>query len=111
MAIAEAYAMTNDAELADITQQAVDVILERQSYTEDGGYPNGWGYTGPSPGRIDTSVSGWCIMALKSAKMAGCDVGQGMEGGKNMVEMGWDLVNADKNLSDPYRSWWFPLQL
>ena len=41
-------------------------------------------------------------MALKSAKSAGLDVGQGMEGGLNMVRMGWNAVNAGKNLSGPY---------
>ena len=41
-------------------------------------------------------------MALKSTKMGGLDVGDGMEGGKNMVQMGWDLINGTKGLNDHY---------
>ena len=100
MALAEAYGMTNDPALREPAQRAVDVLLERQ-YKGGDGYGMAWGYSGPNP-RQDSSVSGWCIMALKSAKAGGLSVGNGMEGAKNWLEKAWKRTNPDwKNLS-PY---------
>ena len=101
MALAEAYSSGNDVRLKPVVEQAVQVILDRQTVGSDG-YPYGWDYSAGNVSRQDTSVSGWCIMALKSAKMAGIDVGQGMEGGKNMVNKGWEVVNEGKDISSPY---------
>jgi hypothetical protein len=65
--LCEAYAMSKDPNLRPYAQQAVNYIL----YCQDkrGG---GWRYF---PGQAgDTSVSGWQLMALKSAIMAGLEV-------------------------------------
>ncbi len=64
--IAEAYGMTGDRKLAKAAQLAVDYIIKTQ------GKDGGWRYAPKDPG--DTSVVGWQMMALKSAKMAGLDV-------------------------------------
>ena len=44
MALAEAYAMTNDPALRDPTQLAVNIILSRQGQVD--GYPLAWDYIG-----------------------------------------------------------------
>jgi hypothetical protein len=65
--LCEAYAMSKDANLRPYAEQAVKFILHCQD--KHGG---GWRYF---PGQAgDTSVSGWQIMALKSALMAGLEV-------------------------------------
>ncbi|MCA9141145.1 MAG: hypothetical protein H6823_18625 [Planctomycetaceae bacterium] len=63
IALCEAYAMTGDEQLKSYAQKAVDFIVRAQ-------HPRGgWRYVPGAPG--DTTVTGWQVMALKSAKMAG----------------------------------------
>ncbi len=72
MALCEAYGMTQDPELREPAQLAVQFICETQHPTR-----GGWRYDVDSQGRSresDTSVSGWLLMALKSAEMAGLEV-------------------------------------
>jgi hypothetical protein len=64
IAFCEAYAMTKDMELKQPAQQAIDFIVYAQD--KRGG---GWRYGLGEPG--DTTVTGWQVMALKSAQMAG----------------------------------------
>ncbi len=67
IAMCEAYGMTQDSELRDPAQRAVDFIATSQDKRR-----GGWRY---SPGvGSDTSVSGWFMMALMSAKLAGLQV-------------------------------------
>lgn len=66
MALCEAYALTHDSKLRIPAQKAVDFIVEAQ---HSGG---GWRYFPNQPG--DTSVVGWQLMALRSAKMGGLNV-------------------------------------
>jgi hypothetical protein len=67
IALCEAYGMTRDEGLRDPAQRAVQFILAAQ-HPERGG----WRY---EPQReSDTSVSGWKLMALRSAQMAGLSV-------------------------------------
>jgi hypothetical protein len=67
IALCEAYGMTQDAELREPAQKAIDFIVSGQ-HAERGG----WRY---SPGvGADTSVTGWMMMALKSGELAGLDV-------------------------------------
>lgn len=73
MAVAEAYGMTMSPRLKVMAQKAVDVILARQNEYM------GWNYRGPNP-RNDTSVTGWQVMALKSAHSAGLETGNAFEG-------------------------------
>lgn len=64
IALTEAYGMTRDPALAGPAQAAVDYIL----FTQDP-QSGGWRYEPrQSPG--DTSVTGWQVMALKSAHLA-----------------------------------------
>jgi hypothetical protein len=63
LALCEALAMTKDGKLRSPAQQAIDFIVSAQD--KNGG---GWRYKPREPG--DTTVTGWQIMALKSAKAA-----------------------------------------
>ena len=99
MALAEAYAMTADLELRAPAQKAIDQVLARQN--QEGGtaaYAGGlgWDYTKPTQ-RNDSSVTGWNIMALKSALVGGLNVGKGMDGSKKWLEQAWKASNTAKN--------------
>ena len=64
--VCELYAMSQDKRLRPIAQAAVDYAIKIQDAL------GGWRYT---PGNdTDTSVTGWFVMALKSAEMAGLEV-------------------------------------
>ncbi len=65
--LCEAYAMSHDENLKPYAQKAVDFIV----YAQDR-HGGGWRYTPGMPG--DTTVTGWQLMALKSAQMAGLEV-------------------------------------
>ncbi|MBK8207371.1 MAG: terpene cyclase/mutase family protein [Planctomycetes bacterium] len=66
MAMAEIFGLSGDNDVKLIADKAVDFILKAQN-------PGlGWRY-GVQPGINDSSVTGWMVMALKSAKMAGLD--------------------------------------
>ena len=64
----ECYAMTQDEKIREYAQATIDYIESAQAV---GG---GWRYKFREKG--DTSVMGWQIMALKSAKLAGLKVNQ-----------------------------------
>jgi hypothetical protein len=62
IAICEAYALSEDKNLKEPAQRAIDYIVNAQHAA------GGWRY---QPGQAgDTSVTGWHIMALVTAKMA-----------------------------------------
>ena len=85
IALCEAYGLTGDKDVGRAAQGAVTFILAAQN-TADGG----WRYMPKDPG--DTSVVGWQIMALKSAHMAGLDVGGSVFSGASK----WlDLVSVN----------------
>jgi hypothetical protein len=66
IALCELYAMTGDEAYFDAAQKAVDYCVRIQSPQ------GGWRY---SPGDdSDMSVTGWFVMALQSARMAGIEV-------------------------------------
>jgi hypothetical protein len=67
IALCEAYAMSGDENLRPFAEHAIRFILYAQD--KKGG---GWRYTPGEPG--DTTVLGWQLMALKSAKLAGIHV-------------------------------------
>jgi hypothetical protein len=85
MSLCEAYGMTGDNALREPAQKAVDFIVASQNQRL-----GGWRY---SPGReSDTSVTGWMLMALKSAELAGLNVPTSAYEGINQ----WlDRVRAD----------------
>lgn len=64
--LCEAYAMTKDPKLAIPVKKAIQFIVEAQHSQ------GGWRYRPGDPG--DTSVLGWQLMALQSARMAGLEV-------------------------------------
>lgn len=66
IALCELYGMTRDEAYREPAQRAIDYLVETQS---DQG---GWKYT--PYGRSDLSVTGWVVMALQSARMAGLEV-------------------------------------
>jgi hypothetical protein len=66
IAICEAYGLTSDPQLKAPAQRAVDYIVQAQHSA------GGWRYGPKQAG--DTSVTGWEVMALKSAQMAGLSV-------------------------------------
>ncbi len=106
MALAEAYAMTNDADLKQPAQKGINVLLARQAKDSkgDAAYNGlGWDYTDPKPERNDSSVTGWAIMALKSGLAGGLNVGSAMDGAKKWLQRSWEASNPDfKKLTDPY---------
>jgi hypothetical protein len=61
--ICELYGMTHDPELKEPAERAVKFCIEAQDEL------GGWRYRPRSDS--DTSVTGWMVMALQSAKMAG----------------------------------------
>ena len=66
MALCEAYALTHDRALREPARKALQYIYDSQN--EHGG----WQY---QPGAVgDLSVTGWQMMAMQSARMAGMDV-------------------------------------
>ncbi|NLF69107.1 MAG: terpene cyclase/mutase family protein [Candidatus Anammoximicrobium sp.] len=64
--LCEAYAMTGDESLRSAAQLAIDFICRAQHEA------GGWRYYPGQPG--DTTVFGWQLMALKSARLAGLEV-------------------------------------
>ncbi|EAQ81166.1 hypothetical protein [Blastopirellula marina] len=66
IALCEAYGMTQDANLREPAQKAINFITESQDTSV-----GAWRYI-PGVGG-DTSVSGWMTMALKSGQLAGLD--------------------------------------
>ncbi len=67
LALSEAYGMTQDPDLKESAQKAVDFMVASQDKKL-----GGWRYR-PGSGS-DTSVTGWFMMALKSAQLAGLEV-------------------------------------
>jgi hypothetical protein len=68
VALAEAYNMTGDESLREYVELAVQYIISAQHSR------GGWRYQPGLPG--DMTVTGWQLMALKSAQMAGVNVPQ-----------------------------------
>lgn len=106
MALAEAYAMTNDPDLKQPAQKGLNVLMARQAKDTkgDAAYAGlGWDYVDGKPERNDASVSGWCVMALKSGLAGGLNVGNAMDGAKKWLKRHWEATNPDfKKLNDPY---------
>jgi hypothetical protein len=71
MALAEAAGMANVPETKAAAQKAINYCTEIHQQGE-GSDKLGWRYAAKSEG--DISVTGWFVMALKSAKMAGLKV-------------------------------------
>ena len=48
--------------------------------------------------RNDLSITGWNVMALKSARLAGLDVGQGLARAYTLYQVAWRAANQFVNL-------------
>jgi len=68
LCLAEAYAMSKDPKLRMPVIRALGYIFQAQQKY------GGWDYTQFKTNRNDTSVTGWQVMALKSAHAAGIDI-------------------------------------
>ncbi len=64
LALSEAYGLTGSGMLKRSAQRAIDFLVRARNPGA------GWRYTARS-GDTDTSVTGWCVMALKSAEISG----------------------------------------
>jgi hypothetical protein len=70
LALTEAYGMTQDPELVKPIEEAIRYIVE----TQDEEY-GGWRYFAAAGNRnTDTSVTGWMLMAMQSARLSGFEV-------------------------------------
>ncbi len=67
-ALAELYAMTQDTRLCKPVELAVGFICRAQQTS------GSWDYSNAKTGRYDTSITGWQVMALKSAQAAGIEI-------------------------------------
>jgi hypothetical protein len=64
LALSEAYGLTGSNKFRDAAQRAIDFLIAAQNPGK------GWRYDFQS-GENDTSVTGWAVMALKSADLSG----------------------------------------
>ena len=74
IALCEAYGLSGDKNISMAAQGAVNYIINAQNQND-----GGWRYNPGDAG--DTSVASWQVMALKSAQMAGLQVGDSTFGG------------------------------
>jgi hypothetical protein len=90
IALCEAYGMTQDPELREPAQKALDFIIAAQ-HPERGG----WRY---SPGvGADTSVSGWMVVAMKTGELSGLEVPS-----EAWAKVGRWLDDAQKSSVEPH---------
>ena len=95
LAMAEAYGMTQDPELREPAQRALDYMVDTQDQER-----GGWRYFGDRRNRsTDTSVTGWMMMALKSGKLAGLEV---PASSLEKIDM-WLGVAEDPNAKSQFR--------
>ena len=92
LALCEAYGMTQDPDLREQVQKAIDFIVAAQ-HAERGG----WRYV---PGKeSDTSVTGWMLMALESGRRANLNIPDKTFG----KVRDWLEKSADPDLQHLYR--------
>jgi hypothetical protein len=75
LALAEAFALTGNHALKQALEKAVAANIAAQKVEKSPLHQGGWRYTLTSTDS-DTSVSGWIILSLKTAKLAGIHVPQ-----------------------------------
>jgi Squalene-hopene cyclase C-terminal domain len=93
--ICELYGMTEDSRLRAHAQQALDYAVSIQADDRRGG--GGWRYQ-PGSG-VDTSVTGWFVIALKSGEMGGLSVPSPV---KDRINRYLDNSTAEPSDSDPF---------
>ena len=96
LALAEASAMGRNPEVKISAQKAINGVVAGQIKIDNSEY-HAWDYA-PGGTTNDTSVTGWSIMALKSAKIAGLQVEPAaFEGAMKWINSGQDLKGAPKD--------------
>jgi hypothetical protein len=106
-AIAEAYAMTSDINLRKPLENGIKVISDQQA-KNDKYELFGWDYERQNIARNDGSVTGWNIMALKSALGAGINTTAQLKGGEHYLELAWKAANPKWKDLDQYKTSIFP---
>lgn len=102
MAMAQALAMggSGDGRLRRSVERAVQVITERQNREGEAGTSQskglGWDYV-KATGRNDASVTGWNVMALKSALTANIDTTAQLKGARSWLAGAWRAANPGGN--------------
>jgi len=102
MAIVEAYGMTGDTTLLQQATKAIEYIVAAQQEC------GGWDYSAAKDrNRGDTSVTGWQVMALKSAKRVGIEFPTEVmtKMRKYLAEVTRDGAIGYTNLEDPEHKW------
>jgi hypothetical protein len=95
LALTEAYGMTQDPELREPAQRALDYIVKTQHPSK-----GGWRYYSEVQQQSsDTSVTGWMVMALQSGRLSELDVDP--EAFEAIV--GWLKIAADPENPSLYR--------
>ncbi|MBE7464085.1 MAG: hypothetical protein HS116_11445 [Planctomycetes bacterium] len=93
LALAEAAAMGRNPAVKAAAQRAIDGVVKGQIKLDESDYL-AWDYQ-PGTGVCDTSVTGWNIMALKSAKVAGLSIDPAaFAGAMRWINAGQDLKGA-----------------
>ena len=97
MALADAMGMASGRldSLRQPLAKGVKAILARQNPGVNKDTPSGWDYIKSNPKRDDSSVTGWNVMALKSAYLAGIDIGRGLHGARSWLNRAWKAGNPD----------------
>ena len=91
LALCEAYAMTKDPELKEHCEKAIKFIVSAQHAK------GGWRYFPGNAG--DMSVTGWQLMALKSAQMGGIYVPE------STMDKATEFLNATEDSDGAYYSY------
>ncbi|MCZ7646345.1 MAG: zf-HC2 domain-containing protein [Planctomycetota bacterium] len=93
LALAEAAAMGRNPKVKEAAQRATDGVVKGQIKLDESSYA-AWDYA-PGQRTCDTSITGWNIMALKSAKVAGLHIDPAaFEGAMKWINAGQDLNGA-----------------
>jgi hypothetical protein len=73
LALSETYSLTRNEALREPLQRALSLIISSQNKTT-----GGWRYRPQPPLRGDTSITGWQVLVLTSARWAGLEVEEGV---------------------------------
>jgi hypothetical protein len=95
LAMAEAYGMTNLPLLREPAQRGVNFVHKAQN-------PYGaWRYSYPPDGDNDTSVTGWMVMVLKSAKLSRITIDdQALQNALNWIDQMTDPATGRTGYTD-----------
>jgi hypothetical protein len=74
LALSEAWGLSHERLLKEPAQRMIRYLVRAQKQSPVGTGRWGWRYTPGGDSIADTSVTGWVVMALKSAELAGLDV-------------------------------------